>query len=390
MPTTPKYLRTQQDTHLIRNSQDADNVSVISLSSQISVNSSFDLINRMDESLPEIEILTDQDIDAIKLDVKNSENDHFTIPFEQSNATTSQIAPYRELFIGNISDQPLLHYTVRLIASKFLLAGTPNQLIDDRSVRVSIKNLSLAVIGHCVCLCPFAIRLPLEKCHNLKLAKSYDTSDESDNSSSDTVNIIPPNATLDDPNKCEGDTGEQLVIKDDHFGETSAMTGTYFDFVFPLSKSADNVLLSQLKSNESAVSSARSEKLNTDLTELLSKSDIVDSNRTFRSFGTDSATSSNLKYVRPKKHKQIESIYDYTNDEIEVNQEQDQQLIEDILLFWNHSDPILRTDVQIIIGNFLFTHFNDFLQYGEYSHKETSYKLLHTKFLLEILLNVST
>lgn len=376
---------------------DCDSVSVISLGSQISINShnssTFDLLNKTDELLPEIEVLSDQDIDAIQIEsVGNSPAAATTtIP-----ATGDDHYHFNErvLFIGHIANQPIVHYAVRLIAMKFLLAGTPNELIDDKLIRVSIKNLSMVTIAHCVALWPSVLSLTMEKCDDLDggidAPKSYQSSDDGDDSSTDTIDNETTSHNVSsvvnaDP---EIDAGDQLVIKDDHFGQCDAMTSSYFDFMLPLSKSADHVLLNQLNPSQAEANRTRNQRLNSNLSDLLSKSDIVPStsrsveNASFRTDSVQPALSTAT----------ATSITKYTIDRccgVDIELQRDAaaeplQCIEDVLLYSKHSDPILRADVQLIAGNYLAVILGDSIL-GSMS----SCRFLRVEILIALLLHVS-
>lgn len=386
LPATPKDSQT-----------DCDSISVISLGSQMSINShnssTFDLLNRTDELLPEIEILSDQDIDAIQIECVGN-----TLAAETTTLTASGDANYqfneRVLFIGHIANQPIVHYAVRLIAMKFLLAGAPNELIDDKLIRVSIKNLSLVTIAHCVALCPSVLSLTMEKCDDLDggidAPKSYQSSDDGDDSSTDTIDNETTSHNVSsvvtaDP---ENDAGEQLVIKDDHFGQCDAMTSSYFDFMLPLSKSADHVLLTQMNSSQTEANRTRNERLNSNLSDLLSKSDIVAS--TSRSVANISFRVESSQPSLPTAT--AVSTTKYTIDrccgvDIELQRDvgaEPLQCIEDVLLYSKHSDPILRADVQLIAGNYLAALVGD-----SSLRSMASCRFLRGEILITLLLQVS-
>lgn len=388
-PTIPKSPHT-----------DGDNISVISLGSQMSMNSqnssTFDLLNKADEStsLPGIEILSDQDIDAIHI-----ERLEISAAAETTTLTAAGDEHYRfnerVLFIGHIANQPIVHYAVRLVAMKFLLAGTPSELIDDKSIRVSIKNLSLVTIAHCVSLWPSVLSLTMEKCDDLDggidAPKSYQSSDDGDDSSTDTIDNEATSQNISSViADGENDAGEQLIIKDDHFGHSDAMTSSYFDFMLPLSKSADHVLLTQLNSSQVEANRSRNERLNTNLTDLLSKSDIVPS--TSRSIENSLLRAENVILSLPSTTMAATSITKYTIDrccgvDIELQRDvgaEPLQCIEDILLYWNHTDPILRADVQLIAGNYLAAMLSDVTL-----NTPSSIRFLRGKLLMTLLLHVS-
>lgn len=357
------------------------NISETPDGSMLSINSSglstFDMLNKTDDSIPEIEILNDQEIATIRLETNEMSQDK-TDELDQTIDATSTVhfeTIDRELFIGNITNQPLIYYTVRLIASKFLLVGVPYKLINDCDVRVSIKNLSLAVIGHCVALCPRTLLLSLQ--YNGPENLTFDHDSDSDESVCSKSEKISPIKT-----KTNNEQTDQLNIKDDHFGENSKVPNTYFDFFFPLSKSADNVLLSRLNSDSTGPANYRqTQKLVGDLSELLSKSDILESKPSYKNLDVTTETSnSNDKSINSQAL--IQSITD----------DGSLQFIEDILLYWNHTDPVLRANVQLIAGNFLFNVLNEcesianFIQQLEIA---STYRFLNFNVLFHILIKVS-
>lgn len=390
-PTTPKGSQTE-----------GDSISVISLGSQMSINShnssTFDLCSKTDDPLPEIEFLTDQDVVAIQIESKEN-----TATAETATLLAAEGDYYcfneRALFIGHIANQPIVHYTVRLIAMKFLLAGTQNELVDDKSVRVSIKNLSLAAIAHCVALQPSVLSLTMEKCDDLDggidAARSYQSSDDGDDSSEDTIDNEATSHNVSSVTAdADNDAGDPLVIKDDHFGQSDAMTSSYFDFMLPLSKSADHVLLTQLNSSQTEANRSRNEKLNMNLSELLSKSDIVPS--TSRSAENSSFRAVNVKPALPPTTMatptMMTPVTKYTIDrccgvDIELQRDpasESMQSIEDVLLYSNHSDPILRANVQLIVGNYLVALL------GEASSiTSNASRFLQGGILMNLLLHVS-
>ncbi|XP_055308266.1 uncharacterized protein LOC129572348 [Sitodiplosis mosellana] len=314
------------------------NMSEMSDGSMLSLNSSalgtFDMLNKTDDSIPEIEILNDQEIATIRLEadeVNQEKIDEVDQTVDASSATHFETID-REILIGNIANQPLIYYTVRLIASKFLLIGVPYKLNDDCDVRVSIKNLSLAVICHCIALCPQTLLLSLQY-SGPDLTFEHDSDSESECSDKESPSKTKPN----------NEPADQLNIKDDHFGENSKVPNIYFDFFFPLSKSADNVLLSRLNSDNIGGENARwTQKLIGDLSDWLSKSDILDSKPSYRDFYVTADTSSNLNDKSLSNQALIQSITDGLL-----------QFIEDVLLYWNHTDPVLRANIQLLTGNFL-------------------------------------
>lgn len=376
---------------------DCDSISVISLGSQMSINShnssTFDLLNKTEELLPDNDIFSDQDIDAIQI-----ENVGNTAAAETTTLTAAGDDHYlfneRVLFIGHIANQPIVHYAVRLIAMRFLLAGTPNELIDDKFIRVSIKNLSLVTIAHCVMLWPSVLSLTMEKCDDLDggidAPRSYQSSDDGDDSSTETIDneATSHNVSSVVTADAENDAGDQLVIKDDHFGQCDAMTSSYFDFMLPLSKSADHVLLTQMNSSQAEANRTRNERLNSNLSDLLSKSDIVPS--TSRSVENASFRADCMQPVIPTTT--ATHITKYTIDRccgVDIELQRDAaaeplQCIEDVLLYSKHSDPILRADVQLIAGNYLAAMLVD-----SSLRSMSTCRFLRGEILIALLLTVS-
>lgn len=356
------------------------NMSEMSDGSMLSLNSSalgtFDMLNKTDDSIPEIEILNDQEIATIRLEADQMDHEKPTDDAEQTidNASNTLVETIkRQIPIGSIGNQPLIYYTIRLVASKFLLLGTSYDLIDDCEVRVSIKNSSLAVIGHCIALCPRTILLSLQYIGPDDVTFEHNSdSDESECSHSEKGSPSKVTKASDEP--CD-----ELNIKDDHFGENSKVPKTYFDFSFPLSKSADNVLLSRLTSGNSGGDSAnRTQNLNANLSDMLSKSDIIDS----KTMQFDITIESNLNSTDKSLSNPalIQSMTDCSP-----------QFIEDILLFWNHSDPVLRANVQLIAGNFLFNVLNECSSIAHFIERleiASTYRFLNFNVLFHILMRV--
>lgn len=358
--------------HFVRTIDADDSLSLVSLGSQVSLNShvssslgTFDIINRTEESLPEMEFIDDTDISNIKIDpdIFHDTNDSPLVPHIMGSpmpplATPSPISPEpnkvgtssdNDFWIGHINEQPLLHYIVRLIATKFLLAGAPHQLITDKAVRVSIKSLSLQILSHCVDFCPnvllLGLRVSKERPSQMDDFDSL-SSDEEDTSSSfdaDTVAEQP----RPDGQQAQGD---QLVIKDDHFGESSSAASAYFDFMSPLSKSADHVLLSQLHNADQIFIEQQNKRLNNELTDLLSKSDTVE---TSYSRSQPLIEQSVNRSSTPRKAAAL-SKQDDANAMLvceEINDQQ--QYVADVIRYADHGDPMLRANTLAIVGNFV-------------------------------------
>lgn len=373
--------------------------------SMLSLNSSalgtYDVLNKTDDSIPEIEILNEQEIASIRLEPNHQEHEKsigYAVGDQTvdtaSNTTVEATVITNEIPIGSISNQPLIYYTIRLISSKFLLCGTSYKLIDGFGVRISIKNLSLAVIGHCVALCPRSLLLSLQYNgpENLPIDPVSDSEDseclalEKSSPSKDSQQAAVAGAVA--------EPSDELNIKDDHFGENSKIPKTYFDFSFPLSKSADNVLLSRLTvSNNMMMGSdgltygdnmmKRTQKLSGDLNNLLSKSEIIESNRSYRDSNLDVTTELEIESNEKMLCNQtlIQSMTDGSP-----------QFVEDLLLFWNHSDPMLRANIQTLIGNFLFNVLNEcnsIANYIETLEIASTYRFLNSNVLFHILMKVN-
>ena len=246
----------------------------------------------------------------------------------------TSIEIHKELYIGTIYDQSIVEYIARLVASKFLLEGTPNVLISDQNVRVSIKNLALSVIVHCVNL-KWDILL-------LKLTKDF--TNESMMVENLLSYLVDEDLRLEEEEKKkrseEGETSNQtenfLEIKDDHFGECT--TATFLDYFSPLSKAIDDQGLISLKNRiyeeKSKDREVSVKKINHDLCRLLSSK--------------SSDNSESLPMMETS---------------LKMPEEKDCQFIADVLLFSSHTDPVLRANVCSLIGNFLKGIFERNLSY---------------------------
>lgn len=395
---TPSMLDDFDPDELIN--QTDTNISEQSDGSMLSLNSSamggYDVLNKTpDNSIPEIEILNEQEIASIRLEPNREEH----VGVEQSNDTTANTTveagtiPCETIPIGSIRNQPLLYYTVRLISSKFLLHGTSYKLNDGFGVRISIKNLSLAVIGHCVAICPRSLLLSLQ--YNGPENVAFDQVSESGEESEclDGGENCSSSKEINQPSAA--DAPIELNIKDDHFGENSKVPKTYFDFSFPLSKSADNVLLSRLGTSNNLIDIStdasnagndnvkRTQKLSGDLNNLLSKSDIIESSRSYKcNSALEAAIESDIDSDEKQMRNQtlIQSMTDSSP-----------QFVEDVILFWDHSDPVLRANIQLLVGNFLFNVLNECDSIANYIEKleiASTYRFLNFNVLFHILMKV--
>lgn len=232
----------------------------------------------------------------------------------------------KDIYIGTIYDQSIVEYIVRLAASKFLLDGSPKSLISDQTVRVSIKNLALSVIALCVDL----------KWDVLLMKLSKDFTSESMMVESLLSFLVDEDLRLEEEekkkkNSDQGETSNNnaradnfLEIKDDHFGECT--TATFLDYFSPLSKTIDDQGLISLKNRiyeeKTKDREASVNKINKDLCKLLSKSE----------------TSEKLPLMETS---------------LKLPEDKDCQYVADILLFSSHGDPVLRSNVYTVIGNFI-------------------------------------
>lgn len=285
----------------------------------------------------------------IKIDSISDENDKSFVHIDVDNR--------REIYIGNILEQTIIEYTVRLICSKFLLTGERHQLISDTIARVSIKNLSLSIIANCIAIQPQVLFMNLERepsNTNVDL-QNYEFLNEDD------VGLIDDSDEISLPIADENlitsqienltSAADSLEIKDDHFGESSTQ---FLDLFSPLSKSVDASPLIKYD----ASSMFRSEiltttklkvniSLNTDITKMLD----------------DIKCEANSKYSESQK------IYD-------------------VIIFAKHSDPILRSNVQNIIGNFIMEIMKyENLSYDDFLADEKSKIHLNLQRLLSIILD---
>ena len=72
-----------------------------------------------------------------------------------------------DLEIGSLLDHDVpLKYCCRLLASSFLLTGTPGELMPDKLCRVSVKSLALNCLGNVLKLYPKLMFASLEKRDN--------------------------------------------------------------------------------------------------------------------------------------------------------------------------------------------------------------------------------
>lgn len=359
VPNTPKS--SQKDIESFVRYPEDDSLSFgsmgshLSSSSHLSAFSTLDITDK-DESTLQVSDVTVTVVDEIadELEVGTQHN---------SVVEKSSIDAVKEMFIGSVYEQSLVFYTTRLVSSKFLLTGQPSCLICDLNVRVSIKNLALLVVANCVRLSPDVLLYTIA-CNSLEPPSFFDitdfdvASDEADDHSEDTT-------TADNEVPASDADDVQLNIIDDHFGTSS---GSYVDFLAPLSKSMDTVLTSKAKSISKIELRKKTDAMNKQLSDILSKSEIIESRSVFedRSSAVSVFTGSGAN--------------------------QDVQLMQEVLLYYDNADPILRGDVQVIVGNFISAVLRNYSDFDDFFRKHTAENntFLTKQKLIMVLIKVST
>ncbi|KAH8250152.1 hypothetical protein KR026_006018, partial [Drosophila bipectinata] len=287
-------------------------------------------------------------------------------PFLVENSPLRQTVVGRALIsvkIGSIMEQPLVYYTARLVAARFLLSGQSGAsgLQSDSVSRVSIKSLSLSVIAQCVRLTPRVLQLYLEISEEelelleevLSQPGSGDSTQVSSPQNSENSQVSggakPPETPL-----IQTEIEESMLlldIKDDHFGPSTCPV--YLQQSTPvLSRSADaTVLQRQLGGGDSSTPKNIQKKANE---EKLSKSEIIRSS--FRpTVAAEDVPPSSLPPRPPKRTKSTRNRMGPVGGTSPMGRPQSSgsQRLSDILLFHDHCDPILRGGVQQVVGNFL-------------------------------------
>ncbi|KAH8332800.1 hypothetical protein KR074_011076 [Drosophila pseudoananassae] len=287
-------------------------------------------------------------------------------PFLVENSPLRQTVVGRALIsvkIGSIMEQPLVYYTARLVAARFLLSGQSGAsgLQSDSVSRVSIKSLSLSVIAQCVRLTPRVLQLCLEISEEelelleevLSQPGSGDSTQVSSPQSSDNSQVSGGAKQPGTPH-IQTEIEESMLlldIKDDHFGPSTCPD--YLQQSTPvLSRSADaTVLQRQLGGGDSSTPKNIHKKANE---EKLSKSEIIGSSYRPTVAAEDVPPSS----LPPRPPKRTKSTRYRTGTVGAISPmarppSSGSQRLSDILLFHDHCDPILRGGVQQVVGNFL-------------------------------------
>ncbi|KAL1376706.1 hypothetical protein pipiens_004323 [Culex pipiens pipiens] len=253
-------------------------------------------------------------------------------------------APARDLFIGTIHDQSILDYTVRLIASRFLLSGTScGSLIPDSTVRVSVKAMSLLIVGQCVQLRPEVLLLPLEKDiprEEFDVVEILNLEDAIAEISSEAILEVDEAAGSAEVSEVDG----LLEMKEDHFGECTS--STYFEYFSPMSISLDQGLtslkskLKLVEENFSTMAMDSQDKLSKELDAILSQSDCS---------GEVARRNRKELLVVPR----VITVDSGDRAGKRLVGEGDQQMLADVMLYYDHSDQTLRGHVLQIVGYFL-------------------------------------
>lgn len=137
-----------------------------------------------------------------------------------------------------------------------------------------------------------------------------------------------------------------LEIKDDHFGECT--TAAFLDYFSPLSKTIDDHGLISLKNRiyeeKTKDRDASVKKINHDLNKLL---------------------------LSPKIDDKQQPLMETT---LKMPEDKDCQFVVDILLYSSHGDPVLRSNVYTIIGNFITNILDKNLDYEKILAKNENVK----------------
>lgn len=284
-------------------------------------------------------------IEEFKLDETNSEMMDSIVSVPEREI--------KDLYIGTMFDQSVVEYIVRLVSSKFLLEGIPKLLISDQISRVSVKNVALSVISSCVNIKSETLLMKLQK----------DFTDESMMVERLLSYLIDEDLRLEEEEKKRNvqssedgaNVSTSLEIKDDHFGECT--TATFLDYFSPLSKNLDEEGLITLKNRifeeKSKSREESTKKINRDLSQLLSRSEM--------------SSDSRLPLMETT---------------LKMPEDKDCQFIVDVLLYASHSDPVLRSNAYTIAGIFLQNvlsknyDFDKFISKSDYTREELQFEKL--------------
>lgn len=363
VPNTPKS--SQKDIESFVRYPEDDSVSFGSMGSHLSSSSHLSAFSTLDITDKDESTLQVSDVTVTAVDVIPDELE--VGAHHDSGVEKLSTDSVKDIFIGSIYEQSLVFYTTRLVCSKFLLTGQPSSLICDLNVRVSIKNLALLVVANCVRFSP-EVLLYTMACNSIELPSFFDITDfdvASDESGGEADDHSEDTTTADNEVSTSYADDGQLNIIDDHFGTSS---GSYVDFLAPLSKSMDTVLTSKAKSISKIELRKKTDAVNKQLSDILSKSEIIESRSVIESRSSAVSVFTGSGAI------------------------QDGQLMQDVLLYYDNADPILRGDVQVIVGYFIsavlrnYSEFDDFFR----KHSAESNTFLTKQKLMMVLIKVST
>lgn len=364
VPNTPKS--SQKDIESFVRYPEDDNLSFGSMGSHLSSSSHLSAFSTLDITDKEESTLQASDVTVAVVEEFVDEQE---VAIEHVSAVEeSSIDAVKEVFIGSMYEQSLVFYTTRLVSSKFLLTGQPSSLISDLNVRVSIKNLALLVVANCVRLSPDVLFYTIA-CNSLEPPSFFDITDfgvgvDSDESGDEADDHSEDTTTADNEVPASYADDVQLNIIDDHFGTSS---GSYVEFLAPLSKSVETVLTSKATSI-SKVELRKKTDANKHLSDTLSKSEIIESRNV------------------------VESRSSAVSVFAGCGANQDGQLMQDVLLYYDNADPILRGDVQMIVGYFISAVLRNYSEFDDFFRQNSTEAdtFLTKQKLMMVLIKVST
>ncbi|XP_013101721.2 uncharacterized protein LOC106083330 [Stomoxys calcitrans] len=339
--------------------------------------------------LGEIRSLDSVDIQSTSGDIKHIPNDTpkespKKNPFLNSPSLTGANIdiPQLPVDIGCIYEQTLLCYTARLIAARFLLTGGRKGLYDDSSVKVSIKSICLNIISQCVRLRSEILEISLKfmqserpqpkEVESVVIVSNRQSptqipSDSSSNVGQDyehlEVTTVSPD-TAEVPRKTafpqldvfrmeDNNEDPLLEIIDDHFGKSTSDFNFTSPSVFNMSRSADPVLFSKTDkdtSKSSPIMKTKRDKLST--SEIISVKGFVEITKADEDIPPEMLPPKPPKRTKTFRKNKAESEARKNALLGATVSANDIQFLHDILLYYNHEDPILRAGIQTIIGQY--------------------------------------
>ncbi|XP_037876527.1 huntingtin isoform X1 [Bombyx mori] len=324
--------------------------------------------------------------------------------FEETDSTDTDLEKCShdagfKINIGSVADDDVpLKYCVRLLASKFLLAGNKGDLIPDRSVRVSLKASALNCISEVVQVYPQAMTLYLDKDAD---AKIHNISGSSEGTDSNQDNI---NEYILERNVCYQDSltdslsqelnrsieGHSICKKDIKSLEKSTDSGEKSSKDAPSidSKHKTDLMGSAMTDSTNPNMTISNFTTNSNMTtsndqtsgypmsssgDVLSSS--IDLDMKFDHFGESTTNLDNLKDLERKTDRTKRALK--RTDEVQSadveglvdsKDEKDfefQHLSDVFLLLEGHCDPQIRGLVRVCIGNYLAAALN--ASHGDYN-----------------------